>query len=94
MASYQHFDHYEENPAGLIDVWINPSWPRRRGQAGSARSNNAPAPNKAAAITNLWLAQLTNEKLELLNHPNRMPMIDVCIMASFGLADLLVRGSC
>ena len=38
--------------------------------------------------------QMTNEKLELLNHPNRMPMIDVCIMASFGLAELLVRGSC
>ena len=35
-------------------------------------------------------AQLTNEKWELLNHPSRMPMIDVCIMASFGLAELLV----
>ena len=35
-------------------------------------------------------AQLTNEKWELLNHPSRVPMIDVCIMASFGLADLLV----
>ena len=77
---------------GLIDVWINPCWPRP-GQAGPP-SNNARAPNKAAAITNLWLAQLTNEKLELLNHPSRMPMIYVCIMASFGLADLLVRGSC
>ena len=35
-------------------------------------------------------AQLTNEKSELLNHPSRVPMIDVCIMASFGLAELLV----
>ena len=39
---------------GLIDVWINPCWPRP-GQPGQAPSNNARAPNKAAAITNLWL---------------------------------------
>ena len=59
-------------------------WPLGQvGQAGPP-SNNGRTPNKATPITNLWFAQLPDEKSELLNHLSSMRLIDVCITATLG----------
>ena len=69
---------------GLINTCGNPCWPLAQvGQAGPP-SNNGRTPNKATPITNLWFAQLPDEKSELLNHLSSMRLIDVCITATLG----------